>query len=109
MRPWFTDGVYHGSWYTFPVHPDPVAYIGDVDYIYISHIHPDHYDQLFKSLFSTKGQKNNLVADRSHNILSRKCTQDGFCIDRSTLEIGRTCIHIQPIRKTHHPLLIHIF
>ena len=43
--PWFTDGVYHGSWYTFPVHPDPVAYIGDVDYIYIYHIHPDHYDQ----------------------------------------------------------------
>lgn len=43
--PWFTDGVYYGSWYHFPPiefdarHPE----IANIDGIYISHIHPDHF------------------------------------------------------------------
>lgn len=44
MDPWLTDGVYYGSWFHFP----PLKYtpedFNDVDYIYISHIHPDHLD-----------------------------------------------------------------
>jgi len=42
--PWLTDGIYYGSWFHYP----PLKYtpedFGDVDYIYISHIHPDHMD-----------------------------------------------------------------
>ena len=45
--PWFTPGAYDGSWYQYPALPDPVAAIGPVDLIYISHIHPDHYDPVF--------------------------------------------------------------
>jgi UDP-MurNAc hydroxylase len=43
--PWMTDGIYYGSWYHYP----PLTYkpeeFHDVDYIYISHIHPDHMDK----------------------------------------------------------------
>lgn len=43
--PWLTEGIYYGSWYHYPL---PALTIKDfqkgVDYIYISHIHPDHCD-----------------------------------------------------------------
>ena len=45
--PWFTDGIYDGAWFKFPDLIDPAEKIGDVDCIYISHIHPDHYDPVF--------------------------------------------------------------
>jgi UDP-MurNAc hydroxylase len=42
MDPWLEDGEYYGSWAHFP--PIDVDYeaFSDVDFIYISHIHPDH-------------------------------------------------------------------
>ena len=45
--PWFTQGVYDGSWFQFPLIKNPLDIIGDVDIIFISHIHPDHYDPKF--------------------------------------------------------------
>ena len=42
--PWLVDGAYYGSWAHYPeltVEPESLK---DVDYIYISHIHPDHFD-----------------------------------------------------------------
>jgi len=42
--PWLSDGIYYGSWFHYP----PLKYKPEdflnVDYIYISHIHPDHMD-----------------------------------------------------------------
>ena len=42
--PWFTEGIYHGSWFHYP----PLKFVPedffDVDGIYLSHIHPDHVD-----------------------------------------------------------------
>ncbi len=42
--PWLVDGAYYGSWSNFP--PIPVEDINftQIDYIYVSHIHPDHFD-----------------------------------------------------------------
>lgn len=48
--PWFTEGAYDGAWYQFPT-IDPFEFIQEPDYIYISHIHPDHYDHLFLHTF----------------------------------------------------------
>jgi len=45
--PWFTDGIYDGAWYQYPKVKDPIELIGKHDLIYISHIHPDHYDPVF--------------------------------------------------------------
>ena len=40
--PWLVDGEYYGSWAHYPPYdfrPDDFA---DIDYIYLSHVHPDH-------------------------------------------------------------------
>ncbi|RLM54030.1 MBL fold metallo-hydrolase [Halobellus sp. Atlit-31R] len=42
--PWLVDGAFEGSWCHYPpLDVDPEDF-DDVDYIYISHIHPDHFD-----------------------------------------------------------------
>ncbi|MEC7838911.1 MAG: MBL fold metallo-hydrolase [Chlamydiota bacterium] len=43
--PWMTDGIYYGSWYHYPPLNSSPSDFSDVDYIYISHIHPDHMDK----------------------------------------------------------------
>ena len=42
--PWLTDGEYYGSWSHFPKFNfnDNLNELNSYDYIYISHIHPDH-------------------------------------------------------------------
>jgi len=41
--PWFIDGAYFGSWAIYPPINFKPEDFNDVDYIYISHIHPDHF------------------------------------------------------------------
>ena len=43
--PWVVDGVFEGSWYHYPPLKTKLDDLQDVDAIYVSHIHPDHYDQ----------------------------------------------------------------
>lgn len=40
--PWLIDGAYYGSWEQYPPYDFKAEKFDDVDYIYISHIHPDH-------------------------------------------------------------------
>lgn len=42
--PWLTDGVYYGSWHNYPPVDASTYDLTNLDYIYISHIHPDHFD-----------------------------------------------------------------
>lgn len=41
--PWLVDGEYYGSWYHYPPVNFKAEKYNNVDYIYISHIHLDHY------------------------------------------------------------------
>ncbi len=41
--PWFVDGEFYGSWAHYPPLNFSSEELNDVDYIYISHIHPDHF------------------------------------------------------------------
>jgi UDP-MurNAc hydroxylase len=41
--PWLVDGEYYGSWYHYPPVNFKIQNYDDVDYIYISHIHLDHF------------------------------------------------------------------
>ena len=54
--PWLTEGIYYGSWYHYPPLEFKPNEFFAVDYVYISHIHPDHLDieTLKKFPFSTK-------------------------------------------------------
>jgi UDP-MurNAc hydroxylase len=42
MDPWLEDGEYYGSWAHVPAVEIDYRLFDDIDYIYISHIHPDH-------------------------------------------------------------------
>lgn len=97
--PWFTEGIYDGSWYHFPKIDNPLASIGNVDFIYVSHVHPDHYDSKFlKSYFNSYGVKKVLIADHSPNHLAGKMRADGIepTILKEKITIGNTTIEIIP-------------
>jgi UDP-MurNAc hydroxylase len=41
--PWLTDGIYEGSWCNYPPIDTNELDFTDIDYVYISHVHPDHF------------------------------------------------------------------
>ena len=43
--PWLVDGEYYGSWCHYPELKFDKDYFNSIDYIYISHIHPDHFSK----------------------------------------------------------------
>lgn len=43
--PWLVDGEYYGSWCHYPKLEIDKEYFNSIDYIYISHIHPDHFSK----------------------------------------------------------------
>ena len=95
--PWFTDGVYDGAWYQFPKLDDPMACIGNVDLIYVSHIHPDHYDPIFlQDYFEKYGEKKIIIGDHKPNHLMNKMKADGFSQEvlDGPLSIGATSVTV---------------
>lgn len=96
--PWFTEGIYDGSWYTFPKIQNPLELIGDVDVVYISHIHPDHYDPTFlHQYFKRYGVKQLLIPNLHPNYLLHKTCLDGLqATTIESLEIGNTTVSIVP-------------
>ncbi|MBM4263815.1 MAG: MBL fold metallo-hydrolase [Deltaproteobacteria bacterium] len=86
--PWFTEGIYDGSWFHFPKVNRPVKRIGECDAIYVSHIHPDHYDAAFiKEYFGVYGKKPIYIADHAVNHLHGKMRADGL----SAMVLDRPC------------------
>lgn len=95
--PWFSDGIYDGSWFQFPKMEDPINDIGDSDLIFVSHIHPDHYDPVFlKNYFKKYGEKKIIISDHQPNFLYGKMKADGFNpeIIKDTLQIGNTSLNL---------------
>ena len=43
--PWLFDGEYYGSWYHYPPLEVRDDVFKNIDYIYLSHIHPDHFSR----------------------------------------------------------------
>ena len=41
--PWFVDGEFYGSWNNYPPCTVNLNELENIDGIYISHIHPDHF------------------------------------------------------------------
>lgn len=97
--PWFTDGIFDGAWYLYSSDRDPFTAIGDCDYVYISHIHSDHYDPIFlESYFRKFGAKPLIIGDFTSNYLAKSIQQDGFSyqINSEPLKHGQTVISIYP-------------
>ncbi|RJF34600.1 MBL fold metallo-hydrolase [Pseudoalteromonas gelatinilytica] len=96
--PWFTPGAYDGAWHQFPELKDPLSVIKEPDVIYISHIHPDHYDPIFiKKLFERYGEKPVLIPNFEKNYLYHKAKADGISVTEvNEIKYGDTNIHIIP-------------
>jgi UDP-MurNAc hydroxylase len=43
--PWLTDGAFHGAWFSYPPLVTRPQDLTGVDYLYLSHLHPDHFDE----------------------------------------------------------------
>jgi UDP-MurNAc hydroxylase len=95
--PWFTEGVLGGSWHHFPAILDPFKYISEPDYIYISHIHEDHYDpQFLYKLFDKYGVKPILIPDSKKNYLLNRGKSDGLTLTPTRfLDLGHTELYIE--------------
>ncbi|MBO8223300.1 hypothetical protein CUB78_06750 [Prochlorococcus marinus str. XMU1401] len=100
--PWFSD-AYEGTWTQYPKQESYLKNIGDFDVVYISHIHPDHYDSTtLKKLFKFYGNKKIIIADwgdSKGSFLEKKMQSDGFgkfLTVSNNLDFGKTRVNIIP-------------
>ncbi len=79
--PWIVNGVFDGSWcHIHPLKTTMDGLIKDVsnkviDALYISHIHPDHYDDRY---FNFPKNTPIIVLDHKHNFLIKNLERNGF-------------------------------
>ncbi len=76
--PWFTDGIYLGCWEREDFIPNPIAAVGICDYIWISHLHEDHYDPGFLRAYLSVHPAAELLISDSSPYLQRLMVKDGF-------------------------------
>ena len=93
--PWLVDGAYIGSWHIYPPYEFRPSEFDDVDYIYISHIHPDHFNE--KTLVHLKKEIPILIHNFPIKVLKKNIEKLGF----------RT-IEIEHDSRTHLKNNIHI-
>lgn len=74
--PWLTDGAFEGSWFHFPPLRTRPGDLADVDALYVSHLHPDHYDPLTLGQF--RRDLPILALDHGRNFLARMLERQGF-------------------------------
>lgn len=75
--PWLDDGIYYGSWYTYPPYDSKNnRLIKDIDYIQISHIHPDHFCE--KTLAKIDKSIPVLILNYAEKFVLKKLERLGF-------------------------------
>jgi len=96
--PWFTEGVYDGAWYHWPpIDGDPVEFVGKHDFIYVSHLHPDHYDaQFLHSYLESYPEAQIIVAEGlPGKLLSSRMEKDGLeCKSVQVMALGATILYL---------------
>ena len=74
--PWLEPGAFYGSWFHYPPLKHTVDDIKNADYLYISHIHPDHYCKITLDAF--RRDIPIIILEHLSPFLLNKLTQDGF-------------------------------
>ena len=73
--PWIVNGVFDGSWCHYPPLKTTEDDLQDVDAIYLSHIHPDHYDP---RNFNFRKDIPIFVLDHGKNFLHKNLLNQGY-------------------------------
>jgi UDP-MurNAc hydroxylase len=73
--PWIANGVFEGSWYHYPPLSTTPADVLDVDAVYVSHLHPDHFDERF---FDFDKNIPIIALEHGHNFLRKKLLELGY-------------------------------
>lgn len=102
--PWLTKGAFEGSWFHYPTLRSAPSDFSGVDALYISHLHPDHFDT--EALKSFRPSIPIYVLDRAPNYLSRMLAKEGFTDIRrlkpgETGYLGPFRIHLYPPFARH--------
>lgn len=74
--PWLTDGAFEGSWMHYPPLSTRIADVVNSDALYISHLHPDHYDPATLKHF--RRDIPIIVLDHGSNFLHKMLQSEGF-------------------------------
>ena len=74
--PWLTDGAYYGAWCNFPPIDLDKCNLSGIDFVYISHIHPDHFDP--KTMAHIDQSTPVLIHQYHKNILKSNIERLGF-------------------------------
>jgi UDP-MurNAc hydroxylase len=94
--PWLVDGCYFGSWYHYPKFEFNPKDFDDIDYIYISHIHPDHFD--IKTLQQLKKNIPVFIHKFPQKFFKEKLEKIGFTVseipNNVRTKLGKTWINI---------------
>ncbi len=73
--PWINDGVFEGSWFHYPPLKTKIEDLYKIDAIYISHIHPDHFDDRF---FSFPKDIPIIILNEGPNFLKKNLIRKGY-------------------------------
>ena len=73
--PWIENGVFDGSWYHYPPLTTKPEDVHNVDAVYVSHLHPDHFDERF---FNFRKDIPIIALEHGHNFLRRKLLELGY-------------------------------
>lgn len=94
--PWFSQGAYYGAWYHYPYHPEMVSSFRGLTHIYISHIHPDHYDpSALRVIIQNNPNVKVIIKNFTRKILARVMAADGFIFEEvDDLTCGSTMLRI---------------
>jgi len=74
--PWILDGCYYGSWQHYPPVTLPKNFFEKIDYIYFSHLHPDHFDP--RSLVKFDRETQVILSKRNNPTLEKSVRTLGF-------------------------------
>lgn len=75
--PWLSEGAFEGSWYHWPPLRTTPPDVSDYDYLYISHIDPDHFDP--KTLECFDHTKPVIILKFENDFLKTNLALLGFC------------------------------
>ncbi len=73
--PWIVDGVFEDAWYHYPPLKTKISDLQNVDGIYVSHLHPDHYDERY---FNFPKDIPLIILNEGPNFLKKNLAKNGY-------------------------------